>query len=398
MPQTQVPDARPAVWEYLDVAVLFAALLIGTWLVHKIRSRRWIVVLMLFSLAYFGFWRKGCVCSIGAIGNVAWSLGDPDYAVPIAAVIFFALPLIFTLFFGRIFCAAVCPLGAIQDLVVVHPIRIPMWLESALRLFAYAYLAAAVLFAVTSSVLLICRYDPFVPIFRLGGSFHIFILGGALLIIGLFIGRPYCRFICPYGVILRLLGRLSRKPVTITPDECIHCRLCEDACPFNAIEKPTTDWPEDQYTTDKRRLALLLLLVPVLIAGLAWAGARLGEPMSRAHRKVRLADRIYLENTGQVKDITDPSKAFRGTGQTAQELYTQANQIRSEFRIGGAVFGGFIGFVIAGTLVLLSIRWKRTDYIAHPGGCVACGRCFEFCPREHLRRGIIVNPAKDTNG
>ena len=38
-------------------------------------------------------------------------------AVPLAVVAFFALPLVFALFFGRTFCAAVCPLGAVQELV-----------------------------------------------------------------------------------------------------------------------------------------------------------------------------------------------------------------------------------------------------------------------------------------
>lgn len=387
MPATQAPDARAGVWQYLDVAVLLATLSVAAWLVHRLRSRRGVFLLMLFCLAYFGFWRKGCVCPIGAIGNIAWAAGDPNYVVPVAAVLFFALPLVFALFFGRVFCAAVCPLGAIQDLVLVRPIMIPTWLEAALRLAAYVYLSAAVLLAFTGSMLLICRYDPFVPIFRLGGSFNIFVLGAAFLVVGLFIGRPYCRFLCPYGLILRALSRLSRRRVTITPDECIRCRLCEDSCPFGAIEPPTTEWSEADYKVDKRRLALLLLAAPVLVGVLAWGGAALAGPLSRTHRQVRLADEVFLFDAGKITEITDPIKAFRRTGRLTEDLYAEARAIQNEFRWGGALAGGFVGLVAAGSLIGLSIRWRRDDYTAHAGGCLACARCFVYCPRHHVHKG-----------
>ena len=152
---------------------------------QKTRKRRAIFVMIIFSLIYFGFWRKGCVCPIGAIQNVALSFFDPGYAVPITITLFFLLPLIFTLFFARSFCAAVCPLGAIQDLVLLRPTSLPQWLESGLRLFAYVYLAAAVLFAATGSAFIICRYDPFVSFLRLNGSLNILILGACFLFIGM---------------------------------------------------------------------------------------------------------------------------------------------------------------------------------------------------------------------
>jgi polyferredoxin len=71
------------------------------------------------------------------------------------------------------------------------------------------------------------------------------VVGGAVLVLSTFIGRPYCRFLCPYGVLLGWLSRLSWSGVTITPDECVVCRLCEDACPFGAIE-PANAVKEDE--------------------------------------------------------------------------------------------------------------------------------------------------------
>ena len=385
LPQTTYQPARRGVYEYIDVAVLLCALSLSSYLVLVKRDRRAIFVLTVFSLLYFGFWRKGCVCAIGATQNIVLAFFDNSYAVPFAVVLFFLLPLVFTLFFGRTFCAAVCPLGAIQDLVVLKPTAVPLWLESALRLLAYLYLGIAVLLAATGSAFIICRYDPFVSFFRLTGNLNILIAGGCLLVIGVFIGRPYCRFLCPYGVILRQLSRVSQWRVKITPDECINCRLCEDSCPFGAINKSTTDWPRRDYNKSKTRLAILIILLPVLAVSGAFATAATSGWLSRAHPTVRLADRIYLEQSGKAKDTTDASLAFRGTGKPIDQLYAQAAGIQVKTGLGSLILGAFFGLLIGLKLIKNSVRRHRTDYEADRASCLACGRCFQYCPREHVR-------------
>lgn len=177
MPGTSEPQPRSIYYDCLDVGVLFGALVLSSYFVLKARSRRAVFVLMIFSLIYFGFWRKGCICPIGAIQNIVYSFFDPDYTVPVLVLLFFLLPLLFTLFFGRTFCSAVCPLGAIQDVVLLRPVSIPIWAENGLRILAYLYLGLAVLFAATGSAFVICRYDPFVSFFRLNGNFNILVFG-----------------------------------------------------------------------------------------------------------------------------------------------------------------------------------------------------------------------------
>ncbi|MGA2663199.1 MAG: 4Fe-4S binding protein, partial [Verrucomicrobiota bacterium] len=121
LPATAAPAARGLYYQYLDVAVLGASLGVATWLVLGRRSRRGVVALSMFSVAYFGFYRKGCVCGIGSLQDVALALGDSGYAVPVGVLAFFVLPLAFALFAGRTFCAGVCPHGALQDLVLLKP-------------------------------------------------------------------------------------------------------------------------------------------------------------------------------------------------------------------------------------------------------------------------------------
>lgn len=244
LPETRPEMPRSGMLEYLDVAVLLGALALASWLAIKKRSRVGLWGLMVFSFLYFGLFRQGCVCSVGSIQNVALALYDRSYIIPVSVMAFFLLPLIFALFFGRVFCAAVCPLGAMQDLAVIKPLRLPRWLTRILRVFPYIYLITAIVFVLKGLGFIICQYDPFIGFFRFSGESRTFILGGGVLLVGMFIARPYCRFICPYGVLLGWMSRFSRWSITICPAECTSCGLCVEACPFGAIHKIAPEDPD----------------------------------------------------------------------------------------------------------------------------------------------------------
>ena len=395
-PTTLFPEPRATGLEYLDVVLLAAALSLASYLALGKRSRRGLFLLAVASLAYFGFWRNGCVCSIGSIQNVALAAFDSSYTVSAAIVAFFALPLLFTVFFGRTFCAAVCPLGAIQELVTLRPIKVPTWADHALSLLAYIYLGAAVLFAATGTAFVICRYDPFVGLFRLSGSVNMLVLGGCFLLVGVFIGRPYCRYLCPYGAILGLLSKVSKWHLRIPPDDCINCRLCEDSCPYGAIRRPTVAQNMETRRTGRNRLLMLLVLLPILIATGVGLGRLLAVPMARLHADVRLAEEVHaeqtqLQETGKIEGESDATRAFRETGRRPEKLYARAVDLQGQFASAGLWLGGWVGLVIGVKLIHLSLRRQRTDYSPDRGGCVSCGRCFWSCPCEQVRLGLIEN-------
>ena len=386
LPQLQTPAPRSQLLAYLDVAALTLSLAVSGWLGLKARSREGIFILGAFSIAYFGFFRKGCICPVGSIQNVALALFDPSYALPLTVVIFFALPLVTALFIGRSFCAAVCPLGAIQDVVIVKPLRLPRWLSAALGFLPVVYLGLAVLFAATGAEFVVCRFDPFIAFYRQGGSFEMFALGACFLVLGTVVARPYCRFLCPYGAILGWLSRLSYRHVTITPDSCVQCRLCEEACPVDAIRSPAQQIPAPPSQAEKRAFAAALLALPLLVALGAVAGWTLSPTLAQAHPEVRLAAQVQREDAGQAVGTTLESDTFRASKRTKGELLQSASASALRFATGGPVLGGFIALVFSLTYLGTFFRRRRTDFEPDRGQCVSCGRCFSYCPREHLRR------------
>lgn len=396
LPGTTTPAARAFTWEYVDVAVLAAALLTAVYLIYKKRSRKGLVALSLFSLAYFGFWRNGCVCAIGSFQNVALGLFGSGYAVPVGVVLFFALPLMTALFAGRAFCAGVCPHGALQDLVHLKSIKVPVWLEQSLGVIPFIYLGAAVLFAATGSAFLVCQYDPFVPIFRMNGRSLMVFAGAGLLLLGVFVGRPYCRFLCPYGALLKLGAIVAKLRVRVTPNHCTQCRLCEVSCPFGAMREPVgVSADPGVLTKDRQRLAWAIIALPVLVLAGVWLGGRFALPAAHLHPTVQLASNFLRERDQPVPSgpLSPDQLAVERARNEPREVLRQAVEIRNRFEVGGRIFGGWVGLVIAVKLISLAMRRKRTDYEPDRGDCFACARCFEYCPNELVRRGLPVPAA-----
>ena len=384
VPTTPAPAPRASAFAVLDAAVLATTLFLASYLALRQRSRRALALLSTFSLLYFGFWRLGCVCAVGATQNVAAALFDASAVLPAAVAAFFVLPLVTALFAGRTFCAAGCPLGAVQDLVVLWPVRVPGAAEAALGLLPQVYLGLAVLFASTGAGFVVCRYDPFVAFFRLSGPPGLLLAGGFLLTLGAFVARPYCRYLCPYGVLLGWASRLSRRHATVTTDLCVRCRLCEGSCPFGALRVPAPPGDPEDRGGARRRLAALLLLLPVLAGAGALLGAAVHPALALTHPTVRLARDLDDEERGAKPTLA--AEAFREGTATVESLRREAEAVSRRFRTGAAILGSFLGLVFGGRLLRLSV-WRAPDHWEPDrGACLSCGRCFDSCPVEHLRR------------
>lgn len=383
-PDTTTPEPRSLSLEYFDVIILLLVLGLSAYFAIKRRSRKGILWLSVFTLIYFGFYRNGCICPVGSVQNVSLSLFSETYAISIPVLAFFILPLLVTLIFGRVFCASGCPLGVIQDLVIIKPISIPQWLQESLGLIPYIYLGLAILYAATGTDFIICRYDPFVGIFRLGAGFNMIVLGICFLLIGLFVARPYCRFLCPYGVLLNWMSRFSKFHLSITPSECIQCKLCSDSCPFDAIDFPSEEKADTNTPKNIRKFIIYAILIPVwaIIGGYAISESHIF--LSKAHPDVYLADLLlkkpYLMQNTDNKDI----ESFMASGKSLDTLVNESKIIQQKFYKGGWYLGIFLGLAIGFTLLNQVTFRRRKDYEPNKGNCFSCGRCMDYCPVEEV--------------
>ena len=393
LPPTHVPDPAASWHAWFDVLVLVLALSLASWLVLKRRSRRGVWVLMVACLLYFGFYRAGCICPVGSVQNVAQGLfATGGYAVPLTVLLFFLLPLIAALLWGRVFCAAVCPLGAVQDVVHVRTTRLPTWFEHALGLVPYLFLGVALVLAVAGAGYVICRFDPFIPIFRLGGPAPMVILAVLFVGLSLFIGRPYCRFLCPYGVLLRWASLVARRHLEIYPEKCINCRLCEDSCPYEAIVPSIKDDTSADLPTSRRWLVAAVLAVPLLMVASGYGLSRLSGPLAAAHHEVQLAGLVFDEDLMAAAEadpelLDDDTRhridAWHERGIEPLALRQQALAISDLMRRGLWLVGLVFGLAVGVKLVQLCLRWRPDAYHPDRGRCLSCARCFDYCPGSH---------------
>ena len=381
VPHYEIPYEQ--VWIWIDI--LFLTLLMGfvAWAVVK-RGVRWpVIAVSLFSVAYFGFFRKGCVCSIGSVQNVALALVDPTYSLSLTVLLMFVLPLLFALLFGRVFCAGVCPFGALQELVNIKNYKLSKAVTSVLGLIPWIYLTLAVLFAITNSAFIICRFDPFVGIFRFGGDIGLLIFGALLLIASIFTGRPFCRFICPYGALLSLFARVSIFKIELTKKQCINCALCHNACPVDAIKPPYDNKVKENRLLGVKRILNYFVLLPLMVVAGALLMRTVSSDLSRINKTVKLYDMV-LQHEADPQDVLSPElEAFFGKEETIENLTERYHVIQRYFKLNATIAGAFIGFVIGITLVNLSVKRSRKLYEIDHKDCVACGRCFSYCPQNY---------------
>jgi polyferredoxin len=397
-PDITYPVPDETLWTTVDLLMLVLLMGIVAWAVVKRQTRRPVILVSLLSVGYFGFFREGCVCSIGSIQNVALALTDNSYVLPLSVLLFFALPLLFAFLFGRVFCAGVCPFGALQELLLIKNHRLPRPLTTVLGMIPWIYLLFALLYAVTRSSFILCRFDPFVPIFRLGGDLGMLVFGSVLLLVSLFVSRPFCRFLCPYGALLGVFASVSLWRTKITRKGCINCELCHHACPVDAILPPYANRVKESRATGVRRVLTYALLLPLLMACGALLMYAASDSLSRAHKEVRLYD-LSVQYADAQTTLPIELETYYAQGGTPEAIAARYADIRTDFRRYATLTGALIGLVIGLTQLRLSTKRSRKQYAIDPAACVACGRCFSYCPQNVAAKQSLspaANPFSST--
>jgi NAD-dependent dihydropyrimidine dehydrogenase PreA subunit len=380
-PQATVPSPRSNLFQIVDIVFLACALAASALAVLRFRSRLMILIVSAASLAYLGFWKRGCICPIGSVQNVSAALAGTGPGVGLYAAALFLLPLIASLFLGRVFCAGVCPFGALQEFLLIKPIRLPPLLESILSLVPPLFLGLAVFMAATGSGFPICRLDPFVGLFRMSYPVQASILGLAFLASSLFIARPYCRWLCPYGAIHAAAAFFSRRHAEVSPASCVDCGLCGKSCPIGAIQGPIPEPGERAAIAGRAKLAKMILLVPAFIAG----GAVLGylcRPIAYAlNPDIALKIALDKENTF-TRGSTLRTRTYLASKADDEAFAKKVESQKAASDIGMTILGAYSGAVVFFFFARPLMRRKREGYSVDRLACVSCARCFDDCPVE----------------
>ncbi|MFI3305071.1 MAG: 4Fe-4S binding protein [Rikenellaceae bacterium] len=166
------------------------------------------VALLLANVVVLGFW-CGSFISLSLIttwlaNGVAWSTMLIPFVLLVVAVV---MP-----FVGRkgSYCAHHCPMGAAQELMgMIRPKKL-----SLPQKFVHRAGKAREVILFLLLLLMWCGvgfslldYELFSAFIFKSASCGILIAAAAFLILSIFVGRPYCRFVCPTGALLTLIQK-----------------------------------------------------------------------------------------------------------------------------------------------------------------------------------------------
>jgi len=187
------------------------------------------------------------ICPFGAVESIM-SLVTAGTLVPklhTSTIVISAIILIMTLILGAVFCSFVCPLGTIQEwfgklgkkiFKKKYNTFIPQKVHNVLKYFRYVSLIATVILTYNAMKLVFLEVDPYYALY------HFFtdeVTIGSLIVLGvtligsLFVERPWCKYACPYGALLGLVGKISIFKIKRNADSCTSCGICNKKCPMN---------------------------------------------------------------------------------------------------------------------------------------------------------------------
>jgi polyferredoxin len=187
------------------------------------------------------------ICPFGGVVTIYQYITTGSFVQKIHESSFYLMIIVFitAIIAGPIFCGWVCPLGTFQEWIGKIGKKIfkkrynhivPKKLDTILRYLRYGVLLWVVIITATSAKLIFAEYDPYYALFNFyTGEVAItaFIALGIVIILSLFVERPFCKYACPYGALLGLTNLFRIFSIRRNESTCISCSKCDKACPMN---------------------------------------------------------------------------------------------------------------------------------------------------------------------
>jgi hypothetical protein len=200
--------ASSSPFDILNAAVMIL-LVAGVFVVILMPRKRWLrYVVWGGSVVIVGIWLNTPI-TIGTIVDLRNGT-FPTY-LPLLILLVFAF--VATLMKGNLYCAYVCPFGALQEFA--HHAKLPKCQPSEKAHRNASWLRWIILiltvFAIVSAMNAFRTIEPFALCFSRVYQPVVWIQAGAILVAALFLTRPWCRYFCPTGAVLDLIAQMGRK-------------------------------------------------------------------------------------------------------------------------------------------------------------------------------------------
>ena len=251
-----------SIWQQraVELGILGTALFILTILLVQQRwltanARRFTVIrvsFLLFTLGFIGWYAQGQLSIVNMTGvllalkegrSLAFFLYDP------MTVSLWAFIAVTFFIWGRAtFCGWLCPFGALQELIArvarflrVPQIRLHTKNDARLKWLKYVLLAAilgSAFFAPQITDMLV-EIEPFKTGITLlfVRSWPFVLYAGSLVLASAFMYKFFCRYVCPFGAGLAILGKLRLFKWLARRAECgTPCQTCRHRCDYQAIK------------------------------------------------------------------------------------------------------------------------------------------------------------------
>jgi polyferredoxin len=187
------------------------------------------------------------ICPFGGVETLYTFVTAGSFVQKIhnSSFILMILGLIAAILFGTIFCGYICPFGTFQEWIgklgkKIFPKRynriVPEKVDRVLRYLRYLVLILVVYQTAVSVKLVFQSADPYYALFNFfTGEVAItaYITLGIIIVLSLFIERPWCKYFCPYGALLGLFNSFRVFKIRRNQSSCIDCKKCDSVCPMN---------------------------------------------------------------------------------------------------------------------------------------------------------------------
>ncbi|MHB1002003.1 MAG: 4Fe-4S binding protein [Armatimonadota bacterium] len=200
-------------------------------------------MLLLTSVVIFGVIMGSDPSPMGTVKDAIVLWGKEHIIFPPRMVAFIVFSLMVVLA-NKFICSWGCQFGTLQDLVfrlnrngkdsggIMKQWKPSFAFTNGIRI---AFFLAITVFAVTASTDIVGPIDPF-KIFSpisMGIGGIVFITG--ILVLSLFVYRPWCHMFCPFGLVGWVLERFSIYKIKVNYDTCMACESCAKACPSTVM-------------------------------------------------------------------------------------------------------------------------------------------------------------------